>query len=375
MENENKDIIKCLKSFLTGKKYIDTDDDKSYEYFKQCIFLLNNIKENTKNLPDKIVDIMNETETECSKYLSESITKTIEKPYNKRISNNLNEIFNIIDMGEVDKLKKYNYGEIDYMVYNDNGLSPLHYAIQVGDTTFIKMLFKLGAPVDITNKNGHTLLEFACLEKDPNMINFITDYGADMKKHLLFREGKKYNNYGNMIDIVLLEKIIMETEDKKYIKKLKYLDFIFTSNLLDKNVTLDIECNNIMVTIDMLIQKLDILIGTFEANYRDTYISILKEELSYNLQFKLGCPTNKIEILLYNLAPFINYDHLRLNWLLSLEIKYIIIKILKNKIKINPKALKSELTDKLYESYIKNNIIPEGLINIIVQQWINKIKV
>ena len=34
---EEKRINKCLKSYLIAKKYYDTDIDKSYDYFKQCI--------------------------------------------------------------------------------------------------------------------------------------------------------------------------------------------------------------------------------------------------------------------------------------------------------------------------------------------------
>ena len=30
-------LTKCLKSYLTAKKYYDSDIDKSLEYFKQCI--------------------------------------------------------------------------------------------------------------------------------------------------------------------------------------------------------------------------------------------------------------------------------------------------------------------------------------------------
>jgi hypothetical protein len=94
------------------------------------------------------------------------------------------------------------------------------------------------------------------------------------------------------------------------------------------------------------------------------------------LSFKLGCPTDKLQIILYNLVPFIDYqDNLKLNWLISVEIKYVILKILKNKIKINTIQLKQELTELLYISYIKPEIIPEGLIQLIVLQWINKIKV
>ena len=118
------------------------------------------------------------------------------------------------------------------------------------------------------------------------------------------------------------------------------------------------------------------MINDFDEIKRNTFLTIIKEELSNDLIFKLGCPTNKIEILLYNLVPFIDYDHkLSLNWLISLEIKFIILKILKNKIKINTSELKKELKEFLYLSYIKPDIIPEGLIQIIVLQWVCKIKV
>jgi hypothetical protein len=83
-----------------------------------------------------------------------------------------------------------------------------------------------------------------------------------------------------------------------------------------------------------------------------------------------------VEIILYNLVPFIGYtETLKLNWLIALEIKYLLIKILKNKKRINIKELKEELNNMLNESYLKSKIIPKGLIDIIVLQWINKINV
>lgn len=383
-------IKKCFKSYLTGKKYYEIDIDKSYEYFKQCIKILNDIKE--KNIPinNNFTDIIEETETECSKFLTLAIEKTIDKPSNKMVfpASDNKELFEIIETGNLQKLKEYNYGSINFNIYNEQGLTPLHYAIKFGDISFLKQSFKLGACIDQTSKFGHTLLEFACLEKDPNMINFLITYGVDMKKHLQFREGKKYFNNGNQIDISLIEKIIMEHSNEtlslssKEISSIKYLGFLF--NYIKESEPIHIEyCDPINSTIskkkilfEELVKKLDKYLETIDKEKTETYINIIKEELNYDLSFKLGCPTDKIQIILYNLVPFIDYqDNLRLDWLISIEIKYIILKILKNKIKINISQLKQELKELLYILYIKPEIIPEGLIQLIVLQWIYKIKV
>ena len=163
--------------------------------------------------------------------------------------------------------------------------------------------------------------------------------------------------------------------------EIKYLNFIF--NYIDENINISLEIpelNNITVSknkiiIKDLIIKLENFLNNLDDISRETYINIIKEELDNELLLKLGCPINKLELLLYNLCPFINYDNLSLDWLISLEIKYIILKILKNKLKINMIELKNELSKILYESYIKNDIISKGLIQIIVLQWFSKIKV
>ena len=379
----NKRVLKCLKSYLTAKKYYDTDTDKSMEYFKQCIKILNDLKEKNVKIKDNLVDIIDETETECSKYLTQAITSTLDKPIVKKIksSEQDNELFELIEMGDIHKLKSYNYGDVDFNVTNDYGLTPLHYAIRYGDTGFLRQSFKLGAGIDQTNKFGHTLLEYACLEKDPNMINFLSAYGADMKKHLEFRDGKKYFNNAQQIDIALIEKKIMEScENKNW--KIRYLDFVFNYIKPDEYIDIDY-CNPTNSTISIgkitvfdLITKLDLMIHNFPVESKNTFIKILKEELVNQLTFKLGCPSKPLEIILYNLVPFIESNHvLKLNWLLSLEVKFLILKILKNKIRINTKELKHELSELLFLSYIKPEIMPEGLIQIIVLQWVYKIKV
>jgi hypothetical protein len=289
-------------------------------------------------------------------------------------------LFEIVETGNISKLKNYKYGQINFNMYNEKGLTPLHYAIKFGDITFLKYSFKLGACIDQTNKFGHTLLEYACLEKDPNIINFLLNYGCDMNKHLKFRDGKKYFNNGKQIDIILLEKIIMD-KNQNY-NKIKHLLFIFkyikeTDEIELGNCELNdsTKLKNNILLVDLVI-KLDNYLNIIDREKRETYIEIIKEELNDDLNFKLGCPTNKVQILLYNLVPFIEYDeNLKLNWLLSLEIKYLILKILKNKIKINPNELKKELSELLYLSYIKPGIVSEGLIQLIVSQWICKIKV
>jgi len=76
---EEKRINKCLKSYLIAKKYYDTDTNKSFEYFKQCIKILNEIKENNIKVDDSLALIIDETETECSKYLTSTIKKSIDQ--------------------------------------------------------------------------------------------------------------------------------------------------------------------------------------------------------------------------------------------------------------------------------------------------------
>lgn len=379
----NKKVLKCLKSYLIGKKYQETDNEKSFEYFKQCIKILNELKENNIKITDHLLDIIDETETECSKYLTIAITNTIDRPIIKKIksSESNNELFELIEIGDIHKLKEFSYGDINFNIINDYGLTPLHYAIRFGDTSFLRQAFKLGGGVDQTNKFGHTLLEYACLEKDPNMINFLSAYGADMKKHIQFREGKRFFNNSQNIDIALLEKKVMDSANNKT-WEIKYLNFVF--QYIKSNEFIDIDyCNPTNSTISIckitfgeFIKSLDEILDTFKCDSRNTFISILKEELSYELTFKLGCPQKPIEIILYNLVPFFEIEYnLKLCWLLSLEVKFIILKILKNKIRINTKELKHELAEILYLSYIKPEIVPDGLIQIIVLQWVYKIKV
>ena len=44
--NKDLEIKKCFKSFLMGKKLVETDKNKSFEYFKQSLRYIKKIKKN-----------------------------------------------------------------------------------------------------------------------------------------------------------------------------------------------------------------------------------------------------------------------------------------------------------------------------------------
>jgi len=371
---DKKRINKCLKSYLIAKQYYEVDMDKSRDYFKQCIKILNEIKTDEKGINKDLSLIMDETETQCSVYLTNTIKHEFELPILQNNIQNNSELFEIIETGDIEQIKKYNFGDVKFNIYNNDGNTPLHSAIIFGDTLFIKHALKIGACIDQTNVHGHSLLEFACLAKDPNLINFLVYYGANMKKHLLFRENKKYFNSGYELDIILLEIFILKTSDNNNIK---YLNWIFEYIDPTENISVELVKEKNLeynISFKILISKLDNLIATFDESCRNTYIAILKEELEHDFIYKLGCPNKKIDIILYNLVPFINFNNLQLSWLLSLEIKFLILHIYKNNININIKKLKNELNENLDKTFIKTNIYTHGFIQVILSQWISKIK-
>uniref|UniRef100_A0A6C0H7V3 Uncharacterized protein n=1 Tax=viral metagenome TaxID=1070528 RepID=A0A6C0H7V3_9ZZZZ len=351
-----KNIKKCFKSYLEGKKYLDSDINKAYNYFQDCIYIINNIKD--KVVENNLNDIINKTEIECDKYLKILLDKN-------NISNVINiDLFNIIETGNINELNNYKYGQINFRIYDHNGLSPLHYAIIYGDSNFIMKAFELGAKIDETTLSGYTLIEYACLEKDPNMIIFLLNYGANMKKHIEFRKSKNYINRSSEIDIILLKLYILEHEiPNNY--SINYLEWIYS--FINIDTILEIERSNDIkqILFNELIIKLDYILNNFKIECRQTYINIIKEELNYTLLQKIYCPKNKIEIILYNLIPFIDYIfNLNLFWLINLEIKYL---YLKNKILLSNNTIKSNiqetLKNELIEKYIKTQIFSINFLN------------
>jgi hypothetical protein len=376
MDDVNELLKKYYNNYMEGKKIYDTDKEKSFGYFKESLDILKNLRDNYNKKIKKHKKLLEDSESECYKYISLTIESTIESENIKKTNINIIELVSELEKGELNLIKIAKYGDINFYENIENE-TILHLAIKNGDTTFLKYAFRLGARIDTTNYLGNTLLEYACLQQDPNMINFLSEYGANMQKHLYFRSGNyKNTNNNNPIDICILLKIILsylpnDSDDKKVNNRI-YNKIKLLQNLLDINEKINL--NNYTYR-DLLIGLMYLLNKIPEIS-AITYLEIINEELNYSINNKLGCPKNKLELLLINLVPFIDYPfNISIDWIIIHELKYLIINLIKKKKKYNSFDIKKELVNLLWETYLKNNIIQENYLGCLISQWITKIKV
>jgi hypothetical protein len=332
-ENTEQAILEnAMKLYNAGKEQYNTDKKLATKCIELSLDKLNKIK-NTK-FGSYYKDMIQTTEVDCQRLLTENIFKFID----------------INDLNKIKELTNINFREI-----NSNGNTVLHHAIDVGDTGIIKELLKKGGLIDSVNGHGHTLLEYACLKKDPNIINFLVLHGASMEKHLFFRKGNtKYYLNKSDIDMAILLKLIISKSFKSTIyTKFDFLEKYFSlSDLigLDKFTIKDLLCG---------------LHAMFDnKDSYDVYKTIIIEELdNYETMKKVSCPYNKIDIVLLNIIPFINYPfNISSMFLLKNEIKYLINNILNDENKSHEKEFKNLLLSRLFECYIQTNLFQEDYI-------------
>lgn len=341
-------IKKGFKSYLQAKKHLNKDNNKSFMYFQQTLKYLNNISDS------KYKKIIDETTEECDRLILETLNINDKED----IYDDIN-IFDLIKTGNKYDLVKIN--NIDFEKLNEEGLNVLHYCIKMGDMGILKHLLKKGGKIDSINGNNNTLLEYACLEKDPNAIQFICDHGGDMKKHLYFRDNtKNYKLKKNDIDLAIIMKIILNNSYESN-------EFDFILNYIDED--LEIGLNDI--TVKELIKFIPNLFDNEES--KQTYKNIINEELDNVFIKKLGCPQNKLDILLINLVPFIKYPfNISSDFIVSNEIKYLILSVIRKK-SMNNNLLKKYI-DRIWNSYIKENLLTENYLGILTSQWMSKLK-
>ena len=193
--------------------------------------------------------------------------------------------------------------------------------------------------------------------------HMIQDFDRDFTFHI----GEKIEND----DInILLKTVISYIPIKKNNKEIN--NKIYNKlKLIENSINLNEKINFNDNTFRDLFLGLMHLLHKLPETSALTYLSIITEELSYVINNKLGCPPNKLEIILTNLVPFIDYPfNVSIDWVISLELKYLILKLIKNSIDI-----KTDLMEKLWEIYIKSEIIQEDYLGCLISQWIAKIKV
>jgi len=377
---KNKLLRKYFKTYLEGKELFNKNKEKSCEILTNNLLLLNHIKkEYSNNLDNNYNNLLEQSEINSYSLIGETIESNIESEIIS--SNNISTeiLFDSIEKGELSEIKKAKYGEINFNKLINNK-TILHYAVNYSDITFLKLSFKLGARIDIQDNDGHTLLEHACLQLDPNMINFLVKYGADMKKHLYFRDGKiKYLTNYDSIDILILYKILLSYN------KINNIELILQKNnklfnkitLINNLLNLDNKIGINNYTIKDLLNWIYNYLYIIPIESTIDYLNIIIEELNFDILNKLGCPKNKIEIILVNLIPFIDNlpFNLSIDWILSLELKYLILNLLKNKKKVNSLDIRNELINIIWNNYIKTEIVTEDYIGILISQWITKIKI
>jgi len=354
------EYYKSLKYFSMDMKLKDLDKNKSFQYFKQSFKYANLAKK--KNNTKERIDILEETETECNKYINLTIKKTIER---EDVINVDIDLFDAIEKGEKELLK--NIKSYNFLIYDEDGNTLIHKAIKWGDTKFIKMMLTKGAPINLTNKAGTTPLEFAVLNQNQTIIDFLLDNGADMKKHLEFRkDNNKTKSFQNYIDCSIILKMIFLNVESNDINELSFIfDYLKKEELIGFNE----------YTYENLIKCLATLLNKINNDNKKTYLRILKEELRHNLKFNLCCPYNKLEILLTYLVPFIDYPfNITEEWYINLELKYLIIKEFKKKNILDNQFYKN-LDNYLQENYIDNNILKFDYLDNLIARWVSKIKV
>jgi hypothetical protein len=352
-------LNKAIKYYNNGKKLYDINDKKkAKKLFEQSLNAITEFKKlKQENLNQEafsnINSIINNTEADCMKHLNDTIN-----------------IFDIVTTNNIDAIKQMEH--INFREINGNGNTVLHHAIDVGDIGILKEMFKKGGMIDTVNGNGNTLLEYACLKKDPNIIGFMVSHGANMQKHLFLRKGDRrfYLNKSDIDMAIILKLIIINRlkvkEDK--LDKSMYASFVFLEKYFNLTELIGFDKYTIR----------DMLIGLhYMFNNKDSYKSysqIINEELieyENNKYDKINkCIYTKIDIVLSNIVPFINYPYnIASIFIVKNEIKY----LMKNILIYNKKDFKNILMIKLFETYIQSGLFSEDYIGIIVYNILSKI--
>ena len=343
MELENQDNIylkKALKYYLKLKEN-ENNESKGLGFANKSLSYIQQIKDKKK-----YISVIEETEEYCNNYIKLSAIPTQSKKHLQ-----YDEILEFIKKGDLKSFDNVTISPKDLTKNNGDGITPLHLCVELGDTTILKKLLNYDVSINTINSKGNTLIEYACLCGDPNMVKFLTNHGALIKKNLFLRDKQvKIRLKTNNLDCACISKLMLMNSYKKKLKP-KF-------EILKKYIKFEDICGFGNFTVENLLIGIGHSIDDVSL---ETYLNIILEELAYDIKNELFCYKNKVEVLIYNLLPFIEYK-----FNITQENVYLMeLYFLKKKYN------KKYLIDILFKSYI-GNLVPEDFIGVQIKKIINK---
>lgn len=343
------ELENALRFYIDGKKLIKTDKKKTLELFKKSLENITKFKLlQTENLDNEKLNILTATENECKKYIE-----------------NYKDIFSLISQNDIYQIK--NLPKIlernIFVELNSKGNTILHHCIDIGDNTILKELLKKGGNINQVNNDGHTLLEYACLKKDPNMINYLITLGANLKKHIYFRgKDKVLFLTRSDIDAAIILKVIINNSKKSQSNEL----FSFLSEYLSWNQLIGLE--------NYTVKDLSYGLSHMFKNKKSFihYKNIINDDLNLFKSSNIKKSYDKIDIIIFNLIPFISFPfNISNNYIIKNELKFLI----KKNIKKNPNNYKEIILNDIFDIYIKSELYTEDFIGILICQILNKLNI
>lgn len=319
------------------------------------------IKNLTLNI--NIINIMNQVD----KLLS-LVNKCQNNKYEKKYIEDINNIFDKLDLELKEnilllQIRKgninfFDYIKIDKKLLDTFKINPYHFTLNMGDTKILKKLLEYGNINNINyNDNNQglnlTLLEKACLNKDSNSIDFLIKFGANMEKHIIFRESK-YKLKIECLDIANISNLILNLMSNTKIVKL---------NFLKDYVDFDEEYPFEGVKIRKIIEGVEYILG----KYINEYIKLLKKDL---LLIDDNC---NFDIIILYLLPFIenklNYPHnIENENIIITELFYLILLNWDNNKNKFKNDYKKNIYDKLNYYYLEKNLLKEDYLGILLKK-------
>lgn len=364
----DKELKLALKAYKKAQEFKTIDRKKSTLYLYKSLQTLGNLK--SKN-EDKYKDIITETEMKCKDLLDSTIKQTETEHYSREF------IEEKLINGDLDFFKKHSFHTKTILKFNNKGNTLVHEAIELGDSSVVKILLcNNDVSLSSLNIKGHTLLEHAVFCKDSNMAEFLINHGADIEKISFYRNNKKIQLKlkVNNIDVACLLKILVLNSpgENKIDERLLFLNDHFG---------FDKECGIGNFTFKTVMLGISHLL----LDYLDTYTEILKEELNFALRKSISCYRSKLEILMYNILPFmeIKLKDVGLKYTFTIssenmivrELRYSLSKQIKNKkiSEITDKD-KMEFVNKIYKDYVNSGLYKEDYIGIQINKILRKLK-